>query len=184
MSKQGGDLWRRLVFDRSLNGMKDDFEVVGEGFCCDGMTSPCCPPVFGRMKVHPGKSHEDTVVRAGIVSRIPSAPVIVNLQYRRWWVRRLQVQGGCPTAGGVQARLVWVFGVAGAQPNVVDEFKFSFRLVGDKSCARSQSLIQVREFLGSHCQGHSSLDAPSELNPPQRIPSPLFVALLVPQAEG
>ena len=35
-----------------------------------------------------------------------------------------------------------------------------------------------------YCQGHSSLDAPSELNPPQRIPSPLFVALLVPQAEG
>ena len=25
-----------------------------------------------------------------------------------------------------------------------------------------------------HCQGHSSLDAPSELNPPQRIPSPLL----------
>ena len=24
------------------------------------------------------------------------------------------------------------------------------------------------------CQGHSSLDAPSELNPPQRIPSPLL----------
>ena len=34
------------------------------------------------------------------------------------------------------------------------------------------------------CQGHSSLDAPSELNPPQRIPSPLFVALLAPQAKG
>ena len=34
------------------------------------------------------------------------------------------------------------------------------------------------------CQGHSSLDAPSELNLPQRIPSPLFTALLVPQAEG
>ena len=34
------------------------------------------------------------------------------------------------------------------------------------------------------CQGHSSLDAPSELNPPQRIPSPLSIALLVPQAEG
>ena len=34
------------------------------------------------------------------------------------------------------------------------------------------------------CQGHSSLDTPSELNPPQRIPSPLLVALLVPQAEG
>ena len=32
-------------------------------------------------------------------------------------------------------------------------------------------------------KGHSSLDAPSELNPPQRIPSPLN-ALLVPQAEG
>ena len=25
------------------------------------------------------------------------------------------------------------------------------------------------------CQGHSSLDAPSELNPPQRIPSPLVL---------
>ena len=37
---------------------------------------------------------------------------------------------------------------------------------------------------GDVCQGHSSLDAPSELNPPQRIPSPLFVAPLVPQAEG
>ena len=36
----------------------------------------------------------------------------------------------------------------------------------------------------SGCQGHSSLDAPSELNLPQKIPSPLFVALLVPQAEG
>ena len=33
------------------------------------------------------------------------------------------------------------------------------------------------------CQGHSSLDAPSELNPPQRIPS-LFWTPLVPQAEG
>ena len=39
-------------------------------------------------------------------------------------------------------------------------------------------------FMEVYCQGHSSLDAPSELNPPQRIPSPLFVALLVPQAEG
>ena len=35
----------------------------------------------------------------------------------------------------------------------------------------------------SLCQGHSSLDAPSELNPPQRIPS-LFETPLVPQAEG
>ena len=34
------------------------------------------------------------------------------------------------------------------------------------------------------CQGHSSLDAPSELNLPQKIPSPLSFALLVPQAEG
>ena len=34
-----------------------------------------------------------------------------------------------------------------------------------------------------NCQGHSSLDAPSELNPPQRIPSP-FKTPLVPQAEG
>ena len=36
---------------------------------------------------------------------------------------------------------------------------------------------------GKGCQGHSSLDAPSELNPPQRIPS-LFWTPLVPQAEG
>ena len=35
----------------------------------------------------------------------------------------------------------------------------------------------------AECQGHSSLDAPSELNPPQRIPS-LFETPLVPQAEG
>ena len=34
------------------------------------------------------------------------------------------------------------------------------------------------------CQGHSSLDAPSELNLPQKIPSLLSFALLVPQAEG
>ena len=34
-----------------------------------------------------------------------------------------------------------------------------------------------------YCQGHSSPDAPSELNPPQRIPSP-FKTPLVPQAEG
>ena len=33
------------------------------------------------------------------------------------------------------------------------------------------------------CQGHSSLDAPSELNPPQRIPS-LLETPLVPQAKG
>ena len=36
---------------------------------------------------------------------------------------------------------------------------------------------------GEGCQGHSSLNAPSELNPPQRIPS-LFETPLVPQAEG
>ena len=41
---------------------------------------------------------------------------------------------------------------------------------------------EIREE--SLCQGHSSLDAPSELNPPQRIPSPLSIAPLVPQAEG
>ena len=29
--------------------------------------------------------------------------------------------------------------------------------------------------LAPECQGHSSLDAPSELNPPQRIPSPLLL---------
>ena len=44
--------------------------------------------------------------------------------------------------------------------------------------------VEVDWGLSGQCQGHSSLDAPSELNPPQRVPSPLFVALLVPQAEG
>ena len=49
--------------------------------------------------------------------------------------------------------------------------------------------LLVHDQVGDHffhaaCQGHSSLDAPSELNPPQRIPSPLSFALLVPQAEG
>ena len=44
--------------------------------------------------------------------------------------------------------------------------------------------VGVRDMDAIDCQGHSSLDAPSELNPPQRIPSPLFFALLVPQAEG
>ena len=43
--------------------------------------------------------------------------------------------------------------------------------------------IYLPYFSHYFCQGHSSLDAPSELNPPQRIPSPL-TALLVPQAEG
>ena len=33
------------------------------------------------------------------------------------------------------------------------------------------------------CQGHSSTDAPSELNPLQRIPT-LFKTPLVPQAKG
>ena len=42
---------------------------------------------------------------------------------------------------------------------------------------------KVLTYVLVDCQGHSSLDAPSELNPPQRIPSPLFFSLLVPQAE-
>ena len=33
-------------------------------------------------------------------------------------------------------------------------------------------LSDIRDYI---CQGHSSLDAPSELNPPQRIPSPLVL---------
>ena len=44
--------------------------------------------------------------------------------------------------------------------------------------------VECHLLLIDACQGHSSLDAPSELNPPQRIPSPLSIALLVPQAEG
>ena len=39
------------------------------------------------------------------------------------------------------------------------------------------------EDMEDECQGHSSLDTPSELNPPQRIPSPSKTPL-VPQAEG
>ena len=46
------------------------------------------------------------------------------------------------------------------------------------------SLSMTLSEISVDCQGHSSLDTPSELNLPQRIPSPLFVALLVPQAEG
>ena len=45
-------------------------------------------------------------------------------------------------------------------------------------------LVQTRVEVATSCQGHSSLDAPSEPNRPQRIPSPLLFALLVPQAEG
>ena len=48
----------------------------------------------------------------------------------------------------------------------------------------SALLSVLSALLSALCQGHSSLDAPSELNPPQRIPSPLSIALLVPQAEG
>ena len=33
----------------------------------------------------------------------------------------------------------------------------------------------IRTLRDGNCQGHSSLDAPSELNPPQRIPSPLLL---------
>ena len=44
--------------------------------------------------------------------------------------------------------------------------------------------VPITEVVIGNCQGHSSLDAPSELNLPQRIPSPLSIALLVPQAEG
>ena len=50
-------------------------------------------------------------------------------------------------------------------------------------CSRKHG-CQIESWSDLICQGHSSLDAPSELNPPQRIPSPLFNALLVPQAEG
>ena len=51
--------------------------------------------------------------------------------------------------------------------------------------SHSSSEVSASEpSTSSDCQGHSSLDAPSELNPPQRIPSPLSIALLVPQAEG
>ena len=42
---------------------------------------------------------------------------------------------------------------------------------------REQNRVCVFCFfvLLRNCQGHSSLDAPSELNPPQRIPSPLLL---------
>ena len=48
----------------------------------------------------------------------------------------------------------------------------------------AKNASNMQENMPDTCQGHSSLDTPSELNPPQRIPSPLFVALLVPQAKG
>ena len=40
-------------------------------------------------------------------------------------------------------------------------------------CASCSRCLR-RKTIPKHCQGHSSLDAPSELNPPQRIPSPLL----------
>ena len=51
---------------------------------------------------------------------------------------------------------------------------------GNKKHARCEDLHNSRdnqthhEILSPPCQGHSSLDAPSELNLPQRIPSPLL----------
>ena len=49
-------------------------------------------------------------------------------------------------------------------------------------CLMRMGILDGREGYDM-CQGHFSLDAPSELNPPQRIPS-LFGTPLVPQAEG
>ena len=61
-------------------------------------------------------------------------------------------------------------------------------LIGSPANRSASDGLAVFPNLGykkdAFCQGHSSLDAPSELNPPQRIPSPLFFALLVPQAKG
>ena len=39
----------------------------------------------------------------------------------------------------------------------------------------SRLVRKVSGWNAYQCQGHSSLDAPSELNPPQRIPSPLLL---------
>ena len=36
-------------------------------------------------------------------------------------------------------------------------------------------MLGILDASVEYCQGHSSLDAPSELNPPQRIPSPLLL---------
>ena len=53
-----------------------------------------------------------------------------------------------------------------------------------KDCDVGRPIKGGRVSVLRRCQGHSSLDAPSELNLPQRILSPLSIALLVPQAEG
>ena len=65
----------------------------------------------------------------------------------------------------------------------VDVFTLIFSHIPDfEVLCTTATAIETSEPL--QCQGHSSLNAPSELNPPQGIPSPLFFALLVPQAEG
>ena len=60
----------------------------------------------------------------------------------------------------------------------------NFSIVNDNIGNINKGNRKTKEDLVSICQGHSSLDAPSELNLPQKILSPLFIALLVPQAEG
>ena len=87
-----------------------------------------------------------------------------------------------PAADFLSLDLCWNWAV---KCKVVEFVDLSFA----ESCSRSLGctfsvLKNINRGFVAKCQGHSSLDTPSELNPPQRIPSLLFVALLVPQAEG
>ena len=74
--------------------------------------------------------------------------------------------------------------MAGRAYRPADLLEISWRDLQWVEIQRRASPSHHEELPVRECQGHSSLDAPSELNPPQRIPSPLYVALLVPQAEG
>ena len=68
-------------------------------------------------------------------------------------------------------------------PRCEDEGVLGLKVAGGRGI-KGWGVGVVSMGVSGKCQGHSSLDAPSELNPPQRIPSPLSTALLVPQAEG
>ena len=48
------------------------------------------------------------------------------------------------------------------------------RLLRGPASVGDGHLLELVILLSGECQGHSSLDTPSELNPLQRIPSPLL----------
>ena len=80
MGEQIGNLLDLLIVCGTLECqcVEDGPEVMGEGFCYWELTCPCLPPVFGGMKIHPGKDCEDAIIRAGIINGVPFASKAVN----------------------------------------------------------------------------------------------------------